>query len=184
MSLFADREHDRYNDLNYNQGYGNQTPDPYNQPPSGYLPPHQQQPNPNYPTQQNYPGSTYFPPPPTGDNYYNNQQPAQQYAQYNPADYAPGGNQYSPYESTRGMYGDSEANLGASHPNNETYAGDSRGIAPEDAPQPPASAPPDADRRRTRGGGGEADHNVSSPELPSDVNVGEGEREGRDAGTS
>lgn len=117
LTRFADHEND---------GYG---PSPYNEQPSGYLPPYQDA---GYPP-QDYPSSTYFPPPPTAENAYapnpqsyEAQQQHQVYPTYNPADYA---QQQNPYGASRGAYDASEATLGAPYPN-ATYAGDNRYPAP------------------------------------------------------
>lgn len=177
-------------DEGYDNGYA-PSPGPYDDPPSGYLPPQQ---NAGYNAQQTYPGSTYFPPPPTApENVYADpayatpaQQQAADYPPYNPADYAqPSGatpQQNYPYNAARGGYGDSDANLGAPY-GHETFAGDGRYAAPE---QP---ATPLDERRRGR----DPPNNVSAPntgsatantaERQNDV-AAQNERETQDAGTS
>lgn len=181
----ADR--DRYDDR-YDDRY-RETPDLYSEPPQGYLPPQQQQAN--YANQQAYPASPYFEGPPTapvGEPVYaprNNQYPPQQqqqqaYPTYNPADYAPPpGAAGTPYDATRGAYGESDATLGAPYPGGETYAGDPR--------QPPQGESPREERsRRDR----QDPDNVSAPTAtvptptPTAGSVADDERSAHDAGTS
>ncbi|KAK1050734.1 hypothetical protein LTR74_016958 [Friedmanniomyces endolithicus] len=109
--------------------YGNE-PYPLDSPtpqPGGYLPPHQQGAYGNEPA---YPSSSYFPPPPT-DEYARGEPEPAPYPQYNPADFAQGGPQ-QPYHQSYGGYGESDATLGAPHPN-DTFAGDPRYAATPDA---------------------------------------------------
>lgn len=175
----------------YDNGYA-PSPGPYDERPSGYLPPQQ---NAGYNAQQTYPGSTYFPPPPTAaENVYADpayaaaaqQQQAAAYPPYNPADYAQQASATPqpnyPYNATRGAYGDSDANLGAPYAN-ETFAGDGRYAAPE---QP---ATPHDERQRGR----DPTNNVSVPNAGSATvptaerqgdNIAPNERETQDAGTS
>ncbi|KAK1810077.1 hypothetical protein LTR12_015556 [Friedmanniomyces endolithicus] len=111
--------------------YGNE-PYPLDSPtpqPGGYLPPHQQG---GYGNEPAYPSSSYFPPPPT-DEYARGEPEPAPYPQYNPADFAQGGPQ-QPYHQSYGGYGESDATLGAPHPN-DTFAGDPRyGATPDAAP--------------------------------------------------
>ncbi|KAK3718066.1 hypothetical protein LTR37_005492, partial [Vermiconidia calcicola] len=183
---------DRYQDDRYQDERYRDSPGPYSPPPTatGYLPPQQ---NAGYPPQGTYPSSTYFPPPPTGDNVYaqnptypdpqQQQQQAAAYPPYNPAEYAqPGPQQPYPYAATRGAYGDSDANLGTPYAN-ETYAGDNRyGAADEPAPPTPRD-----ERRRGR----DPPENVSAPNYGSvaaatvsDAGSERGRKAPRDAGTS
>lgn len=184
------REQEYAQPYNGGQGYPQ---GPYSPPPpGGYLPPQQ---NAGYPAQQQYPGGTYFPPPPTGDNAYayndrgfqEPSAPQQQYATYNPADYAQGGAQHaqhSPYESTRGMYGESDANLG---PSNEPYptANNARGMPDEHenltTPVPPQQHPSPAPEERRRGRDTTENNVSASNGFASDER--EAARDG-DAGTS
>ncbi|KAK1025399.1 hypothetical protein LTR33_017749 [Friedmanniomyces endolithicus] len=109
--------------------YGNE-PYPLDSPtpqPGGYLPPHQQG---AYGNEAAYPSSSYFPPPPT-DEYARGEPEPAPYPQYNPADFAQGGPQ-QPYHQSYGGYGESDATLGAPHPN-DTFAGDPRYAATPDA---------------------------------------------------
>ncbi len=157
----------------YDDRYGGYSPGP--EPPSGYLPPQQ---NAGYPPQQEgYQNAPYLPPPPTGEHVYtpnepypNQQQQQAAYPTYNPADYATGP-QPTPYGATRGLYGDSEANLGAPYAN-DTFAGDSR-YAEETHPH----------NEHGRGREPPPPENVSAPvnvtSNPTDV-----ERDAQDAGTS
>ena len=165
-------------DAHYDDRYG-PSPGPYSpspEPPSGYLPPQQ---NAGYPPQQPGYQAPYFPPPPTGENVYaqNEPYPTQQqqaaYPIYNPADYAQPGPTPTPYGATRGVYGDSEANLGAPYAN-DTFAGDTRYAA---------DTPPHDGRGRGR----EPPENVSAPVDDYNVsttNPNNGEQEAQDAGTS
>ena len=164
-----------------------ETPDLYSEPPQGYLPPQQQQAG--YGNQQAYPESPYFAPPPTapvGEPAYahqNNQYPLQQqqqaYPTYNPADYAPPpGAAGTPYQDTRGAYGESDATLGAPYPGGETYAGDPR--------YPPQGESPREERRRRDR---QDPDNVSAPNkvptpTPTAGSVADDERSAHDAGTS
>lgn len=143
----------------YDDGYGQE---PYSPPPNDHYIQGNQQ-NAPYGQQQSYPSSTYFPPPPTGDQAYGEhayaQQPQQSYPAYNPADYANQPPQPNPYENSRGAYGDSDANLGQPYPG-ETYAGDARYGAQD----------------HNRGRGRPDPENVSAPNSS--------ERESQEAGTS
>jgi hypothetical protein len=155
--------------------------------------------------QSTYPGSNYFPPPPGqaqvepvyqnvhADPYGTNRdstaaaQDYSPYATYNPADYPPAGT-HQPYEQTRGVYGESDATLGAPYPGQDTFAGDSRYAAPEDAAaqrEREHEMREDAqEARRGRDPG-----NVSGPSVPT-MNVeqrdssGVASEEDQDAGTS
>ena len=150
----------------YDDRYG-PSPGPYDEQPSGYLPPQQ---NAGYPSQQNYPANPYFAPPPTAEHAYapdaayppaQEQQQAAAYPTYNPADYGQPGaaaEQPYPYGATRGAYGDSEANLGAPY-GNETFAGDSRYAAPV-SPLTPHEEP-------RRGRDPQPPNNVSEHETPA-----------------
>ncbi|KAK0922282.1 hypothetical protein LTR91_004956 [Friedmanniomyces endolithicus] len=109
-----------------NEPYPLESPTPQ---PGGYLPPHQQG---AYGNEAAYPSSTYFPPPPT-DEYARGEPEPAPYPQYNPADFAQGGPQ-QPYHQSYGGYGESDATLGAPHPN-DTFAGDPRYGATPDATQ-------------------------------------------------
>ena len=166
-----------YNDQH---GYG-ASEGPYSPPPSGGFLPPQQQPA-GYQPEQQYPSSNYFPPPPTGehayapnDPYAQQQQQQQQqqnpYPAYNPADYAQGAPQATAYDHSRGIHGDSDANLGAPYAN-ETFAGDPRYGAQEESPR--------EERRRGR----EGPENVSEPNNNNHGSLADDERETHDAGTS
>ncbi|KAK6430815.1 hypothetical protein LTR95_013024, partial [Oleoguttula sp. CCFEE 5521] len=119
--------------------------------PSGYIAPRHSDAGYNRQGgQSSYPGGMHFPPPPNAaqaDPAYAHAHPdafasnrdstaaAQNYSPYpayNPADYPPTGTTH-PYEQTRGAYGESDATLGAPYPGQDTFAGDSRFAAPEDA---------------------------------------------------
>jgi hypothetical protein len=175
-----------------NEAYDNvypPSPAPYDEPPSGYLPPQQ---NAGYNAQQSYPANAYFPPPPTAaaaENAYADpayapaaQQQQAAYPPYNPADYAqPTGAAAQPsypYTTTRGAYGESDVTLGAPYAN-DTFAGDRRYPAPEQA------ATPHEERHRGR----DPPNNVSAPdtaERQSDAvaQPPTAERDTQDAGTS
>lgn len=168
----------RGEDQYYNDGYG-PSPGAYSPEPTGYLPPQQDA---GYPSQQQGYQAPFFPPPPTGENVYahnepypNQQQQQAAYPQYNPADYAQNGPAATPYGATRGVYGDSEANLGAPYAN-DTFAGDTRYA--EETP-----------RNDERGRGREPPENVSAPVNGSNTtttttNPDNNEHEAQDAGTS
>jgi len=125
-------------DDGYSEGF---TPSEYDHP-SGYITPPPQEHAGFNPPPQAYPGGHYFPPPPqqqaepafpgNAEPYspQNNQQNYNPYPAYNPADYPPA-SAHHPYEQTRGAYGESDATLGAPHPN-DTFAGDPRYGASED----------------------------------------------------
>jgi len=125
--VHADRDRRRQEDEYYgDRGYGNEQ---YSPPPmvqNGYAAP---PPNAPYGQQtQGYPGGNYFPPPPTGENVQSDPQYAHQggYPAYNPADYAQQGAPHAhPYDTSRGVYNESDATLGQAYPN-DTYAGDAR----------------------------------------------------------
>ncbi|OQO04441.1 hypothetical protein B0A48_09363 [Cryoendolithus antarcticus] len=119
--------------------------------PSGYIAPRHSDAGYNRQGgQSSYPGGMQFPPPPNAaqadpayanahaDPFATNRdstaaaQNYSPYPAYNPADYPPTGTTH-PYEQTRGVYGESDATLGAPYPGQDTFAGDSRFAAPEDA---------------------------------------------------
>lgn len=169
--------------------------DDYSEPytPDEYAPPHDSvgydQP------QAAYPGGNYFPPPPTDPGYNHPADPYPQqegnynpYPAYNPAEYPPESS-HTPYEQTRGAYGDSDATLGAPYPN-DTFAGDPRYAAPNDAP----AARGREDSRDRDGHRGRDPGNVSGNDPSTATNVAREDRESssvdedretrRDAGTS
>ncbi|OQO01135.1 hypothetical protein B0A48_13378 [Cryoendolithus antarcticus] len=119
--------------------------------PSGYIAPRHSDAGYNRQGgQSSYPGGMHFPPPPNAaqadpayanahaDPFASNRdstaaaQNYSPYPAYNPADYPATGTTH-PYEQTRGAYGESDATLGAPYPGQDTFAGDSRFAAPEDA---------------------------------------------------
>lgn len=110
--------------------YGYEDRDPVYSPaadPEGYLPP--QHPYGN--RGADYPGGTYFPPPPPNEFAHAGAREAppatEAYPAYNPADYAqPGRAGHGPYGAP---YTESNVTLGAPYPN-ETFAGDPRFGAP------------------------------------------------------